>query len=160
MSTGDQTSSWARKNSVRGFLGVFPSDELPEHVPKKKRWCLVTNVEGHSSPGDHWLAVIGEGGQSFFFNMHGIPPDQSAGILGDEHAHFRRWLSQHSPNGSSCSETALQGFGSDVCGERSVYACKYGMPAINPEAWHWATSSRKKNDAVIARLVKFKSDPR
>ena len=158
MSTGDQISSLAKQHQVRGWLGVYSSDELPSAVPPKKRWCLVTNVEGHKEPGDHWLAICGNGGRSFFFNSYGIPPDQSAGILGDAHTHFRRWLSQHSPKGWSYSKTALQGFGSDVCGEYSVYACKHGIPEQNHEAWHWASSSRKNNDASIARLVKFTTD--
>ena len=154
MSSGNQISTWARKNQVQGFLGVFASDELPASVPSKP-WSLVCNYQNHASPGDHWTATFGAGGRSYWFSSFGLPPDGADSILGDKTS-FRQWLNSVSPKGWTYNKEPLQSLTGDTCGNWSVYACKVrGGPRQRPKEYGFVGSNKKKNDLAIMKLVRF-----
>jgi len=154
MSSGNQISTWARKNQVQGFLGVFASDELPASVPSKP-WSLVCNYQNHASPGDHWCAAFGAGGRSYWFSSFGLLPDVADLILGDK-TWFRGWLNSVSPKGWQHNTVPLQSLTGDTCGNWSVYACKVrGGPQQRPKEYGFVGSNKKKNDLAISKLVRF-----
>ena len=46
----------------RVLQGVYPSDRLPEHLPKTTRGAYIVNKDPAGEPGQHWLGVWTENG--------------------------------------------------------------------------------------------------
>lgn len=154
MSTSEQLDMWAKKNKVRGWLGVFSADTLPRHVPQTP-WSLVVNYENHNEPGDHWVAAMGSHGRAYYFSSFALPPDGADGTLGDR-TRFRSWLSRIAPRGWRYNRVPLQSMQGDTCGLWSVYACKVrGGPCEVPAAYAWASTDRAESDRRIAKLVRL-----
>ena len=61
--------------SVGSFLGVFPSDLLPQ-LPIARSGTLIANIDPHMESGSHWLAIHVQprSHSSFYFNGYGLPP--------------------------------------------------------------------------------------
>jgi hypothetical protein len=64
-----------RKLIGRGFMGVFASDEIPKFPTRGNGYCIV-NVDDHTKPGSHWLAVAKHGGCVYFYDSFGRSVDQ------------------------------------------------------------------------------------
>ncbi|MCG8432192.1 MAG: hypothetical protein MJA29_13605, partial [Candidatus Omnitrophica bacterium] len=43
------------KRLKKMFLGVFPSDELPEVT--ERPCCFIANTDASDAPGEHWIAM-------------------------------------------------------------------------------------------------------
>lgn len=56
------------------FLGTFPSCAI-EKLPKRKRYCFVTNVDHHSKGGSHWTAWFVDNGTVTFMDSFGRSPN-------------------------------------------------------------------------------------
>ena len=56
----------------KGFLGCFPSDNLP-HVKTNKSFSVIINTDRKGKTGDHWLALICEKNKAFYFDSFGCP---------------------------------------------------------------------------------------
>ena len=55
------------------FLGVFPADQIPAHLPAPS--CLIANTDPAHEPGQHWVAlIVRDGGQKIFFDSYGLEP--------------------------------------------------------------------------------------
>ena len=61
--------------SVGSFLGVFPSDLLPQQ-PIARSGTLIVNTDPHTESGSHWLAIHlqSKSHSSFYFDSYGLPP--------------------------------------------------------------------------------------
>ena len=61
--------------SVGSFLGVFPSDLLPQ-LPIARSGTLIVNTDSHTESGSHWLAIHlqSRSHSSFYFDSYGLPP--------------------------------------------------------------------------------------
>ena len=56
------------------FVGVFPSDQLPEPT-KQKPFGMVVNLDPSTKPGSHWVAIyVSEFNVSEYFDSYGFPP--------------------------------------------------------------------------------------
>ena len=56
------------------FLGVFPSDLLPQQ-PIAPSGTIIVNTEPHTEGGSHWLAIhLQSRPHSSFFDSYGLPP--------------------------------------------------------------------------------------
>lgn len=154
MSSSLQLDSWARQNRVRGWLGVFASDTLPNHVPQTP-WSLVVNYQRHTQPGDHWVAAMGSHNRAFWFSSFGLQPDEADGILGDK-TQFRKWLRRIAPLGWRYNTIQLQSLQGDECGRYAVYACKYrGGPMEASASYPWVSGDLERNDSMVKRLVQL-----
>lgn len=59
------------------FIGVFPSDKLPESPPIPS--CFVFNTDPSDKPGQHWVAMfIDEKKTCEYFDSFGIEPNLPA----------------------------------------------------------------------------------
>jgi len=59
------------RNSVHGFIGVFPVDQLPKHIGEPPK-SLIVNTDPQNLPGRHWIAVSYEQGATYAFDPVGF----------------------------------------------------------------------------------------
>ena len=71
----DTRQSMCCLRSVVSFLGVFPSDLLPQQ-PITRSGTLIVNTDPHTESGSHWLAIYlqSRSNSSFYFDSYGLPP--------------------------------------------------------------------------------------
>ena len=91
--------------NVRTFLGVFPSDLLPQSVSQSD--TVINNVDNHMEKLSHWLAVHfrPKSFSAYYFDSYGFLP-----LLPDIQAFIRR-----NSIVSNCNKRKLQGLTSNVC---------------------------------------------
>ena len=55
---------YAKTMRIKNFIGVFPLNKLPKHLPTatSKPFCFIVNTDTHNLPGQHWIAVSYEKG--------------------------------------------------------------------------------------------------
>ena len=60
---------------VCSFLGVFPSDLLPQHSISRSG-TLIVNTDPHTENGSHWLAIHfqSRSHSSYYFDSYELPP--------------------------------------------------------------------------------------
>ena len=60
---------------VSSYLGVFPSDLLPQHFIARSG-TLVVNTDPHTESGSHWIAIHFQprSHSSYYFDRYGLPP--------------------------------------------------------------------------------------
>ena len=58
---------------LHNFLGVYPSDQLP-NAPKGKSFSLIINLDTHTEPGSHFVAVFFDKKKIEYFDSYGLPP--------------------------------------------------------------------------------------
>jgi hypothetical protein len=60
---------------VSSFLGVFPSDLLPQHSTARSG-TLIVNTDPHIETGSHWLAIHFQSRSftAYYFDSYGLPP--------------------------------------------------------------------------------------
>lgn len=56
----------------KNFGGVFASDCLPK--PKTHYSSFIVNLDPHTSPGSHWIAVHFRQKEGYYFDSYGLPP--------------------------------------------------------------------------------------
>ena len=72
---GARIESILRKDAKcrRMFLGVFPSDRLPNRFDSPA--LMVCNTDPHDKPGEHWIAIyVEDDGYGEYFDSFGLPP--------------------------------------------------------------------------------------
>ena len=47
-----------KAKSIPGFIGVFPLDEIPQHI--RAPCCFIINTQTSNLKGEHWLAITYE----------------------------------------------------------------------------------------------------
>ena len=92
--------------NVRSFLGVFPSDILPQ--PVSQSGTVIINADPHTENGSHWLAVLfrPKSASAYYFDTYGFVP-----LVPDIQAFIRR-----NSTVSNYNKRQLQGLTSNVCG--------------------------------------------
>jgi len=116
------------------FIGVFPSDKLPNPETVKPDSSAIFNYSDTKEPGTHWVAIIhmncfrteNGGREPEYFDSFGFRPDDLDGII-ERKTHFEpylRKLSRHAGfNGNYItSHIEIQTTLSDKCGPFAVYA--------------------------------------
>jgi hypothetical protein len=92
------------------FLGVFPSDKLPESIDSFPA-SLVANTDPSNERGEHWVAYyFDRNGSADYFDSYGLPPCNvnlfaflvNNGVLYE------------------CNDVQLQAFDSSVCGQYCI----------------------------------------
>lgn len=54
------------------FQGVFPSDSMPNHVPKHS--AFIINLDPKYLPGSHWIGVYFRNKTVHYFDSYGLKP--------------------------------------------------------------------------------------
>lgn len=160
--SGGQLTEWCKRKQVRGFLGVFCSDNLP------KLWapgdvCLIVNHSPCDSPsgGSHWLACRIRGERADWFDSFGLPPDaplenELMGSPQDAPPAFREWLASCGVISIKYHDRDIQSVGSEVCGLYACWFCYAGLPRDNRKLWSFLTANKRHNDREIRERVKVK----
>ena len=160
MSTTTQLQHWASGNSPlyrnATFIGVFPSDHLPDprDVAASAPGALIVNYDPADLPGSHWCSVLVTRRAVWWFDSYGLPPDAPDLLLGHT-THFRRWLARvcaHLRLPAYDWNTAdLQSLGETTCGHWASWFIKHGPK----KGWAPFGRNPEANDALIRRLVWF-----
>jgi len=69
---------FSQKRTKRLFLGTFPSDQLPEQLPRE--FLLCSNIQTSKEPGSHWVALARLHGKVYYFDSFGKPPPKRGGL--------------------------------------------------------------------------------
>ena len=100
---------------VCSFLGVFPSDLLPQHFIARSG-TLIMNTDPHTESGSHWLAINFQprSHSSYYFYSYSLPP-----YIPSIQSFLRRYSSVWDYN-----TVQLQGPTSTMCGK---YCCLFAL---------------------------------
>ena len=100
--------------NVRSFLGIFPSDLLPQSVSQSG--TVIINADPHTEKDSHCLAVHfrPKSASAYYFDSYGIVP-----LVPDIQASIRR-----NSTVSNYNKRQLQGLTSNVCGK---YCCLFAL---------------------------------
>ena len=98
----------------KNFLGCFAIDELP-HFPWRLPVSLIVNTDISTGNGVHWLALVMEGDECFYFDSFGLP------ILEEN---LIDYLDPYY-NVVTYSDVCVQHFDSNKCGEFCILFIKF-----------------------------------
>jgi hypothetical protein len=70
--TNYQLEKLANKILGKSFLGVYPSDSIPE-VKNVKNSSIIFNLSKHTEPGTHYVAVYFNNSKLYYFDSYGKP---------------------------------------------------------------------------------------
>ncbi|KAL0152653.1 hypothetical protein M9458_052376 [Cirrhinus mrigala] len=98
------------------FLGVLPSDYMPERPLRNLPAMAIVNTHPAELPGEHWLAVyLSQEGYGCFFDSFGNAPNSNRFPPS-----IKKFLITNSPV-VLYSTKRVQDFTSDVCGQHCVF---------------------------------------
>ena len=114
MYTGDIYRKLSRR--CRGmFLGVFPCDMLPRHLPRRRPLMMICNTDPSHKSGEHWIAIyFGVDGHAEYFDSFGREPETV----------FLRFINRHSRS-FVFNREQLQSVISRFCGHYCVFYCLF-----------------------------------
>ena len=126
------------------FLGCFPLDKLPP-FPEKLPSCLIVNTNISTEIGDHWLGLVLEEDECFYFDSFGLPILEEALI---------KYLKPYY-NFVAYSDICIQDFESDKCGKFCILFVKQ----VNSESiyenfisqFNWV--NLLENDFIVEQLM-------
>ena len=98
----------------KNFLGCFPLDELP-NFPQRLPASLIVNTDTSIGNGDHWLALVLEKDECFYFDSFGLPIVEE---------YILKFLVPHY-NVVTYSDVCIQHIRSNKCGEFSILFVKH-----------------------------------
>ncbi len=76
MNTVQLTAIMEKNSSNTHFLGVLPSDQLPERTLRNLPSMSIVNTHPADQPGEYWVAVyLTQDGSGCFFDSYGNAPD-------------------------------------------------------------------------------------
>ena len=126
------------------FLGCFPKDELPL-FPQRLPASMILNTDSSEGTGEHWLALVLEEDECFFFDSFGLP------ILEES---LMKYLEPH-----YCiaiySDVCIQHIESNKCGEFCILFIKHVDSKSTYETFlaHFNQQNVKENDIIISKWL-------
>jgi len=149
-------------DKFKNFLGVFPSDKLPNKMPENS--FLIANYSKSNQNGTHWIAISGLNSNKVeYFDSYGFDPDDENLILSTQ-SKFIEYIKKHmKKNGKYyINPLELQSLEADTCGEYAVKFLLDGMPQekdkINKKWDKYINSvSSKENDKNIKQEIKLRN---
>lgn len=128
----------------KGFLGVYPSDNLPDLKPGEG---LIANTDPHNKPGQHWVAFYKNNTDTLeYFDSFGLPPLVP---------YFRKYINRSAHDRFTYSTVQLQHESSETCGNHCIAFIKHRLldqPFVNLLA-HF-TSRHTANDRKVYDATK------
>lgn len=161
MTTNFQLEDYVKKHKHRlgtnqHFLGVFPSDELPDAVGKNQ--CLIINYSPNDKTGTHWVAMrnLNSNKPAEYFDSYGLAPDQADPLLRLK-THMRNYIVEHSSSPYIYNSIDLQSWkeGEDECGEWALLFIMEGLPNVNNKVWAKFLYQRDKQlrDRMVKKYI-------
>ena len=128
----------------RFFGGVFPSDILPRRKLRFSQY--VTNLDPHTKPGAHWIAVHFSHNVAYYFDSYENAPTNS-NILS-----FLERNADSTMYNRACFESKV----TNTCGHYCRYFLRRYARGLNLDN----LSKKKKNERFIAQFVYRQLKPR
>ena len=130
------------KDVTKYFLGVFPVDKLPKHVPYP--CCLIANTQPSSHQGEHWVAVfIDESKQGSYFCSYGQAANKQ----------LTKWMNVHSSDWIN-SRKQLQGFISTTCGQYCLCYLHFRCNGVvHNTIMSLFSSDYHENDLIVTTFI-------
>jgi len=132
MTTNFQIEDYMKKYNIKGFCGVYGSDEIFKTY--KKNCSIIVNYSPIGSKGSHWIGIrnINSREPIEYFDSYGFKPDHDDKILGLK-TKFREFIDKYNTSGKpfKYNHYDLQAYGSDVCGEYSAKFIIDGLPYLD-----------------------------
>ncbi len=160
MTSNVQLEDYIKRNKNKmhnkNFLGVFPSDELPE-INTHNACCIINYSPSTISDHGHWVACLylNQPNKSpYFFDSYGFPPDRDDAVLNVE-TDMKDWILRHSSTGkydyNKFDFQAYSGPNNDVCGEFACVCVVEGPPNSSVPIWNklMTTKSAVDRDFII-----------
>ena len=124
------------------FLGVFPVDKLPKHVPYPS--CLIANTQPSSDPGEHWVAIyIDPVGKATHFCSYGKEPGPV----------ICKWLNEHT-NQWVATTRRIQGGISTTCGQYCLFYLHFRCRSMPVHVIISLFSSDfRENDCIVTAFI-------
>lgn len=164
MTTNYQIEDYMKHYKVKGFCGVYASDEIFKTY--KKNCSIIVNYSPMGSKGTHWIAFrnINSKEPMEYFDSYGFRPDHDDKILGVK-TKFREFIDKYNTSGKAFkyNHFDLQAYGSDVCGEYCAKFIMDGLPyqtnQIKNPKWSVILSMRtpEGRDKEVKDEIKIRS---
>ena len=133
MTSNIQLDNYIKSKNIKGFIGVFSSDEIWNiNIPRDS--SLIVNYSASYQNGSHWVAMrhlncnqnIPE-----YFDSYGFKPDHDDKILGVR-TRFLEFIQKQNKTNKPFryNKKDLQSYGTDVCGEYSAWFIINGLPIL------------------------------
>lgn len=130
-----------RKCKVSGFLGVFPSDRIPERA----RGLMVINLDASGKPGTHWVGVCVSEAKGEYFDTFGRPP--SGEILKYLKRNCKRWIH---------NKQLIQSAASKYCGHYCILYCILRSRGVDLNKFVSLFSKKDTglNDMLVSKIMR------
>lgn len=134
------------------FCGVFPSDQLPEHIETFP--CgIVANTDPSGEPGTHWITFyLSSRHKAEFFDSFGKPPEYY-------HKSFKHFLDDYDLN---FNNRKLQSIWTDVCGQYCMFYLSHRARGHSmSKIVNMFSNNTMSNDSKVFKFVSkhFKISP-
>ena len=128
----------------KNFLGCFPLDELP-YFPQRFPASLIVNTDTSIGNGDHWLALVLEKDECFYFDSFGLPIVEE---------YILKFLEPHY-NVVTYSDVCIQHIGSHKCGEFSLLFVKHVNSKTTYDKFlsYFNHKNLKQNDFIVVQWL-------
>ena len=166
MTSAAELDDYAREVKLRGWRGVFPSDQMPDDI--RPGDCLIANyspLHDGVRNGTHWVALaFPRGAHARYFDSMGRGPEVWDGTLGVD-SPFKTYLRRHSfapkgmPHRYSWNRVQWQSRQTEVCGE---WCLLWLMSGCDTTRDPWPGFSRvnfAKNDARVRAMIGLRAGP-
>ena len=130
-----------RKN--KQFLGCFAWDQLPP-FPSSLPKSLIINTAKSDTRGEHWVAIVLQKKQCFYFDSFGLP------IINDYILEFIR----DAYNKVTYTDNCIQSANSDMCGKFCIAFIKYvhSKSSYNTLIEQFDFVKLYKNDEIVENI--------
>ena len=130
-----------RKN--KQFLGCFAWDQLPP-FPSSLPKSLIINTAKSDTRGEHWVAIVLQKKQCFYFDSFGLP------IINDYILEFIR----DAYNKVTYTDNCIQSANSDMCGKFCIAFIKYvhSKSSYNTFIEQFDFENLYKNDEIVENI--------
>ena len=125
------------------FLGCFAWDQLPP-FPSSLPKSLIINTAKSDSRGEHWVAIVLQKKQCFYFDSFGLP------IINDYNLEFIR----DAYNKVTYTDNCIQSANSDMCGKFCIAFIKYvhSKSSYNTFIEQFDFVKLYKNDEIVENM--------
>lgn len=129
-------------------VDVIPCDLLHNYRIKRYPFCLIVNSDESTKPGSHWVSI---------FILNKTKPCEFYCSYGRGVAHYGRYFTNFvMKHGRGVVDVPrrLQAYGSDVCGQYSIYFLRCRLKNLSiKQAYDAFGNDYDKNDLFVRNFV-------
>jgi len=129
---------------LKHFDGVYSSNNIPQHVLKKKKFIIISNLSEDSEPGTHFICIEKKYKQYIVYNSLATP------IRSYIHRFKFMTIKRHSI--LQACQYPLQSISSTFCGFYCIYfVLSLNYPKVNVETF--SATTLVNNDEVCIKNI-------